>query len=108
MRGGKRSTSFKPGNRANPGGRPKAVHSLTELARAHTEDAIAALADIMNNSQSDPARATAASHILDRGLGQTGADNYDHSDRETQSTRLDHRRAGRVPQRSKSRSRTST
>jgi hypothetical protein len=69
-RGGKRSTSFKPGNRANPSGRPKAIVSLVELARTHTEDAIKTLADIMNNSQSDPARATAASHILDRGWGK--------------------------------------
>jgi hypothetical protein len=70
MRGGKRSTSFKPGNNANPGGRPKAIIQLVELARTHTEDAIKTLADIMNNSQSDPARATAAGHILDRGWGK--------------------------------------
>ena len=70
MKGGKRSTSFKPGNRANPSGRPKAVVALTELARTHTEAAITALADIMNNSTSDTARATAASHILDRGWGK--------------------------------------
>ena len=69
-RGGKRSTSFKPGNRANPSGRPKVIVSLVELARTHTEDAIKTLADIMNNSQSDPARATAASHILDRAWGK--------------------------------------
>jgi hypothetical protein len=69
-RGGLRSASFKKGHKANPSGRPKAIVSLVALARTHTEDAIATLADIMNNSTRDPARTAAASHILDRGCGR--------------------------------------
>jgi hypothetical protein len=44
--GGKRSTSFKKGDRANPKGRPKAIVSVVELARAQTQESIETLVAI--------------------------------------------------------------
>ena len=49
MRGGHRSTTWQKGCASpNPGGRPKALHDLQELARQHTEAAIDTLAKIMS------------------------------------------------------------
>src|SRR6185437_13323277 len=71
VRGGKRSTSFKPGNRANPGGRPKAIISLVELARAQTEASIKTLVEIRDSTQAPAAaRVGAANALLDRGWGK--------------------------------------
>lgn len=62
---------WKPGQSGNPGGRPKVVAEVRELARAHTEDALATLASIMKNEDAPPAaRVSAAAHILDRGYGK--------------------------------------
>src|SRR5262245_17942174 len=58
-RGGKRSTSFKPGNRANPGGRPKAIISLVELARTQTEESIRTLVQVRDDANA-PAAARAS------------------------------------------------
>jgi hypothetical protein len=70
-KGGKRSTSFKPGNNANPGGRPKAIIQLVELARAETEQSIKTLIDVRDNTEAPPAaRVGAANAILDRGWGK--------------------------------------
>jgi hypothetical protein len=43
---------------------------LRSLARSHTANAIAALAGIMQNGQSDAARVAAACALLDRGWGK--------------------------------------
>jgi len=52
MRGGWRSTTWQKGmSSPNPGGRPKALHDVQELARQHTEAAINALAKIMNDDE---------------------------------------------------------
>ena len=40
---------FQRGSSGNPGGRPKAVHSIQELARQHAPEAIKTLADIAKN-----------------------------------------------------------
>jgi sulfite reductase beta subunit-like hemoprotein len=69
-RGGKRSTSFKPGQSGNPGGRPKALIEVQDLAREHTPAAISALVQIVTSGESDAARVAAASVILDRGWGK--------------------------------------
>ena len=70
-RGGKRSTSFKPGQSGNPHGRPKVVGEVQELARQHTGEAIKTLVAIMRNKKAPPAaRAMASNAILDRGYGK--------------------------------------
>ncbi len=62
---------WKPGQSGNPGGRPKVLGEVRELARVHTEDALATLATIMKNEAAPPAaRVSAAAHILDRGYGK--------------------------------------
>ena len=63
--------TFKPGQGGNPGGRPKSLHRLTDLARAHTEAAIGVLVEIMHDETAPPtARAAAANHVLDRAWGK--------------------------------------
>jgi hypothetical protein len=46
------------------------LRSLSELAREHTADAIKALAHICLNGESESARVSAATAILDRGYGK--------------------------------------
>ena len=63
--------AWKKGESGNPGGRPKAERKLQDIAREHSEDAIATLAAIMNDVEaSSSARVSAASAILDRGFGR--------------------------------------
>jgi hypothetical protein len=52
---------------------------LSELARNHTEAALAVLANVMQHGTSDSARIAAASSILDRGYGRAVA-NLDVND----------------------------
>lgn len=61
---------FKPGQSGNPGGRPKHVTHVRELARKYTEEAIEALVDVCRSSKSDSARVAAATSLLDRGYGK--------------------------------------
>jgi hypothetical protein len=62
---------FKKGQSGNPGGRPKVVAEVRELARAHTNEAVQTLASIMTNPKSAPAaRVSAANALLDRGYGK--------------------------------------
>ena len=79
-RGGLRSTSFKPGVSANPGGRPKRPQTIAArrieadakaLARECAPEAIATLKEIMRDAEAPlPARIGAATAILDRGCGK--------------------------------------
>jgi Family of unknown function (DUF5681) len=79
-RGGRRSTSFKPGVSGNPGGRPKKLATIEArkveadvkaLARECAPEAIASLKSIMMNEKAPPAaRIGAATVILDRGYGR--------------------------------------
>lgn len=65
------STQFQPGVSGNPGGRPKKLATLTALAQEHTNDALAALVEVMNDRAAAPsARVSAAQAILDRGWGK--------------------------------------
>lgn len=60
---------FGPGNKANPGGRPKVVAEVRELARAHTTRAIGRLVELMESEDGRVAVA-ASKELLDRGYGK--------------------------------------
>ncbi len=77
-KGGKRSTSFKPGQCGNPDGRPsltsparKILADIKLLAKDAGESAIKTLVSVMEDAQAPPAaRVGAATAILDRGYGK--------------------------------------
>jgi hypothetical protein len=60
---------YKPGQSGNPGGRPKGLTWLRDLARKHTEVAITTLVECMANKDGK-VRVAAANAILDRGWGK--------------------------------------
>ena len=63
------------GQSGNPGGRPKGVAEVEQLARTHAPEAIAALVKIVKSEKSPPqARVSAASVLLDRGYGKPRQD----------------------------------
>jgi hypothetical protein len=62
---------FAPGQSGNPGGRPKALKGVEELARGHTAEAIRTLAEVMRSKRAPAlARVTASNSLLDRGWGK--------------------------------------
>jgi hypothetical protein len=67
-------TAFKPGKSGNPGGRPKVVAEVRDLARQHTELAILTLAEIAGDAEKPAAaRVSAAEALLDRAWGKAPA-----------------------------------
>ena len=60
---------FQPSRSGNPGGRPRATHSIQELAREHAPEAIQTLADIAKHG-TPGARVSAAIALLDRAYGK--------------------------------------
>jgi hypothetical protein len=68
-----RGRPFPKGRSGNPGGRPRQVRDVIELARSHSPAAISTLAKIMRNERAPPAaRLGAATALLDRGYGKPG------------------------------------
>lgn len=64
-------TAWQPGQSGNPGGRPREVGHVRDLARNHTDAAIATLVTIMRDSkQPGRARVAAAEALLDRAWGR--------------------------------------
>jgi hypothetical protein len=59
-----------PGASPNPGGRPRQLADVRDLARQHTEEAVECLVRIMRDSKSEAAQVAAANAILDRGWGK--------------------------------------
>jgi len=47
---------FLPGTGGNPGGRPREVGDVRELARSHIQEAVVTLVDLMRHAKSDAAR----------------------------------------------------
>ncbi len=66
-----RGRPFKPGKSGNPGGRPRIVGELRELARAHAPKAIEELARLALKAKSETARVAAIRELLDRGYGKS-------------------------------------
>ena len=66
-----RGKPFQKGVSGNPGGRPKVLGDVQELARQQSPQAIDALAKIMSDEKAPPAaRVAAANALLDRGYGK--------------------------------------
>jgi isocitrate dehydrogenase len=62
---------FVKGKSGNPGGRPKEVMDVVQLARKATPMAMKTLTDIAGNDEANPAaRVAAANALLDRGWGK--------------------------------------
>lgn len=65
------STTWAPGRSGNPGGRPRAVLEVRDLARSCTEAAVKTLLEVMVNPKAPAAaRVAAAVAVLDRGWGR--------------------------------------
>lgn len=61
---------FVKGVSGNPGGRPKSIEEIKNLARSYTAEAMEALLTIATSGKSESARVSAANAILDRGWGK--------------------------------------
>ena len=62
---------FQKGVSGNPGGRPKVLGDVQELARQQSPEAINTLVTIMQNEKAPhAARVAAANSLLDRGYGK--------------------------------------
>jgi hypothetical protein len=62
---------FRKGQSGNPGGRPKVLGEVQELARLHAPSIIVELARLALKAKSETARIAAIRELLDRGYGRT-------------------------------------
>ena len=66
-----RGRPFQKGTSGNPGGRPRVVADVQQLARERSPEAINILANVMRDEKAPPAaRVAAANALLDRGYGK--------------------------------------
>ena len=65
-----RGRPFTKGRSGNPGGRPRVVRELRELARQCAPDAIKELGRLSTKARSETARIAAIKELLDRGYGK--------------------------------------
>ena len=77
MRGGRREGAGRPAGAKNIA-TSELKTSLSELARAYTDDALSALFEVARSGRSEQARVSAAIAILDRAYGKP-ASNADQS-----------------------------
>ena len=61
---------FRKGQSGNPGGRPKVLGDVQELARQHAPTVIVELARLALKAKSETARIAAIRELLDRGYGR--------------------------------------
>jgi len=61
---------FRPGQSGNPGGRPRVLADVRDLARQHSPAAIAELARLSLRAKSEAVRVAAARELLDRAFGK--------------------------------------
>jgi hypothetical protein len=62
---------FPKGQSGNPGGRPKVLADVQELARQHAPAAIVELARLALKAKNENARISAIRELLDRGYGRS-------------------------------------
>jgi hypothetical protein len=65
-----RGRPFQPGRSGNPGGRPRVIAELRDLARAHAPEALEELARLAMKAKSETARIAAIRELLDRAYGR--------------------------------------
>jgi hypothetical protein len=65
-------TKWTKGQSGNPGGRPKVLAEVRDLARRHAPAAINELARLAVGAESEAVRVAAIREILDRGYGKPG------------------------------------
>ena len=66
----RKKLKFRKGQSGNPGGRPKVLGDVQELARQHAPTVIVELARLALRAKSETARIAAIRELLDRGYGR--------------------------------------